>query len=87
VKDGEISITEAERVYSVPFDTIGRRANGSVDMDSKRPGPKPALGVELEKELYEAVIEVQKIGHGIRRKEILRLAGDIDSKSKTSYQT
>jgi hypothetical protein len=83
VKDGGISIREAERVYSVPFDTIRRRVNGSVDMDCRRLGPKPELGVELEKELYEAVIELQKIGHGIRRKEILRPAGDIGSKSKT----
>jgi hypothetical protein len=82
VKDGGISIREAENAYSVPFDTIRRRANGSVDMVCQRPGLKPALGVELEEELYESVIELQKIGHGIRSKEILRLAGDIDSKSK-----
>jgi hypothetical protein len=50
--------------------------------DCQRPGPKPTLGAELEKELYEAVTELQKIGHGISRKEILRLAGDIDSKNK-----
>jgi hypothetical protein len=54
-----------------------------VEIDCQRPGPKPALGVELEDELYEAVTELQKIGHGIRRKEILRLAGDIDCKNKT----
>jgi transposase len=68
VKDGGISIREAERVYSVLFDTIRRRVNGYVDMVCQRPGSKPSLGVELEKELFEAVIELQKIGHGISRK-------------------
>jgi hypothetical protein len=58
VKGGGISTREAERVYSVPFDTIGRRANGSVDMDCQRPGPTPALGVESEKELKMAVFWV-----------------------------
>jgi hypothetical protein len=82
-KDGGISIREAERMYSVPFDTIRRRANGSVDMDCRRPGPKPALGVELEDEQYEAVIELQKTEREISRRESLRLAGDIDSKNKT----
>jgi hypothetical protein len=37
--------------------------------------------VELE-ELYEAVVELQEIGRETSRKEILRLAGDIDSKKK-----
>jgi hypothetical protein len=52
-------------------------------MDCQRPGLKLALGVESEKELYEAAIELQKIGHGVSRKEVLRLAGDIDPKNKT----
>jgi hypothetical protein len=52
-------------------------------MDCRRPGPKPALGVESQKELYDAIVELQKIGHGIGRKEILRLGGEIGSKNKT----
>lgn len=80
VREGGLSIREAERTYSVPFNTIRRRVNGSVDMHCKRPGPQPFLGTECEKEIYEAVVQLQKIGHGLSRKEILKLAGEIDAK-------
>lgn len=50
---------------------------------NERPGTTPVLAVELEEELQEAVTELQKIKHGIRRKEMLRHAGDIDFKNKT----
>jgi len=54
--------------------------NDHVDKDCKRPGPKPFLGTECEKEIYEPVSELQKVGHGLSRKEKLQLAGEIDSK-------
>ena len=39
---------------------------------------KTFLGTECEKEIYKAVRELQKVGHGLSRKEILQLAGEID---------
>lgn len=83
VKDGGISIREAEKAYGVPFNTIRRRVNGEVDMDCERPGPKPMLGVNCEKEIYDAVVELQQMGHGLSRKEIIQLAGDVDAKNET----
>lgn len=49
----------------------------SVDVSCERPGPQSALGVESDE-----VVELQKIGHGMRRKEIIRLPGEIGSKNK-----
>jgi hypothetical protein len=50
-------------------------------MGCQRSGPKPASGVEPD-----AVVELQKIGHGISRKEILRFAGELYSKKKMKVQ-
>ena len=52
-------------------------------IDCKRSGPKPFLGTECEKEIDEPVSEVHKVGHGLSRKKILQLAGEIDSKRVT----
>jgi hypothetical protein len=41
------------------------------------------LGTECEKEIYEPVTELQKVGHGLNHKEILQLAGEINSKRVT----
>lgn len=57
-----------------------KQVNDHVDTDCKRPGPKPFLGTESEKEIYKPVTELQKVGHGFIHKEILQLAGEINSK-------
>jgi hypothetical protein len=57
--------------------------NDHVDTDYKRPGPKRFLGTECEKEIYKRVTELQKVGHGLSHKEILQLAGEINSKRVT----
>ncbi|KAK9688434.1 CENP-B N-terminal DNA-binding domain [Popillia japonica] len=62
VRVGGLSIREAERTYQVPFNTIRRRVNGSVDMNCKRAEPQPLLGTECEKNIYEAVLQLQKNG-------------------------
>jgi hypothetical protein len=41
------------------------------------------LGTECEKEIYEPVTELQKVRHDLSHKEILQLAGQIDSKRVT----
>lgn len=80
VREGGFSIRNAQRTYGVPFNTIRRRVNGSVNMNCQRPGPQPLLGSECEKEIYEAVVQLQKMGHGLSRKEILKLAAEVDAK-------
>jgi hypothetical protein len=47
--------------------------------DCGRPGPKPFLGTECVKEIYEPVTQLQKFGHGLGHKEVQR-AGEVDSK-------
>jgi hypothetical protein len=57
--------------------------NDSVDKDGKTPGRKPLLGSECEKGVYEAVIDLEEMGHGVNRIEILQLAGQINSERET----
>ncbi|KAK9753781.1 CENP-B N-terminal DNA-binding domain [Popillia japonica] len=80
IREGGLSIRKSERTYQIPFNTIRRRVNGSVDMHCKRPRPQSLLGAECEKDIYEAVVQLQKMGHGLTTKEVLKLAGDIDAK-------
>jgi len=80
LQHASILIRKALRTYGVPLNKIWSQVNDHVDKDCKRPGPKPFLGTECEKEIYEPVSELQKVGHGLSRKEKLQLAGEIDSK-------
>jgi hypothetical protein len=57
--------------------------NDHVDEDCKRRGPKPFLGTECYKKIYESVIKLQKVGYGLSHKEILQLAEQTDSKRET----
>jgi len=57
--------------------------NDHVDTDCKRPGPKPCLGTECEKEICNSVTELQKVGHSLSHKEVLQLDGETDSKRVT----
>jgi hypothetical protein len=57
--------------------------NDHVDTDCKKPGPKPFLGTECEKEICDSATELQKVGYGLSHKEVLQLAGETDSKRVT----
>jgi hypothetical protein len=43
------------------------------------------LGTECEKEIYEAVIDLEEMGRGLSRKDILQLRAEIDSKKDTKF--
>jgi len=73
----------SSNLYGGPFNTIRRRLNGSVDKDCRTPGPKPFLGSECEKVVYEAVIDLEEMEHCLNRIEILQLAGQKNSKGET----
>lgn len=59
----------------MPLNKICSQVNDHVDTDCMRPGAKPFLVTEYEKEIYKAVTELQKVGNGLSHKEILQLAG------------
>ena len=50
VKDNDLSLREASRLYNVPFETLRRRVTGAVEPGC-RPGPSTVLTEEEEEEL------------------------------------
>ena len=80
VQHGGTFIRKEQMTYGLPFNKIWSWVNDCVYTDCNRPGPKPFLGTECEKEIYELVTELQRVGHGLSGKKILQLAEDVDSK-------
>ena len=78
-----ILIRKAQKTYGVPLNKDWSQVYDHFVTYCKKPGPKPLLGIEFEKEIYESVTELQKVGHGLSHKEILQLAEEINSERVT----
>ena len=72
VQDGS-SIASAARSHSVPRTTLQDRMLGKV-VHGTKPGAKPYLNKEEEKELSEFIIESASVGYGKTRAQIMSLA-------------
>ena len=72
VEDGS-SIASAARLHKVPRTTLQDRMLGNV-VHGTKPGAKPYLNREEEKELVEFIVESASVGHGKTRAQIMSLA-------------
>ena len=63
---------EAARFYNVPFETLRRRVNGTVECGC-RPGPSTVLKEEEDK-LAIYLIEMADMGFGLSRESVMHLA-------------
>lgn len=79
VNDGGLKILTASKTYGIPFGTLCRRVKGHVDSDRFNRGPRTALSEEVERELKETILEFQKKGFGLTRKEVMELAAKTDA--------
>ena len=71
VEDGS-SIASAARLHKVPRTTLQDRMLGNVH--GTKPGAKPYVNREEEKELAEFIVESASVGHGKTRAQIMSLA-------------
>ena len=84
VKDGGLKILTASKTYGIPFGTLYRRVKGHVDSDRFNRGPRTALSEEVERGLKETILEFQKKGFGLTRKEVMELAAKTNAIQETS---
>ena len=71
VEDGE-SINRAARDYGIPRSTLYDRVSGKV-VHGVKPGPRPYLTSEEEKELGTYLKQCAKVGYGKTRRDVLAL--------------
>ena len=66
VQSGEMGVNKAALEYGVPKTTLKDRIAGRI-VHGKKPGPEPYLTSDEEKELASFLIDVSKMGHGIKQ--------------------
>ena len=80
-----MSLREASRLYNVPFETLRRRANGSVKLGCK-PGLSTVLSEEEEELLANYLIQMSEMGFGLSHDTVMHLAYNIVEKAKRKHQ-
>ena len=73
---GNISINKASELYGVPKTTLKDRLSGRVAHGTK-PGPKPYLHPEEEKELVDHLTKLSDTGLPKTRREVLQIAENV----------
>ena len=76
LEKGEVSIRRAAKIYNIPRSTLHDRVSGRINIDSK-PGKKPYLTIEEEKELVSFFLKFAKIGYSRTPKEALAIVQHI----------
>ena len=80
VKDNDMSLREASRLYNVPFETLRRRVTESVELGC-RPGPATVLSDDEEEQLANYLIKMADMGFGLSPDTVKRLAYKIVERS------
>ncbi|XP_045501117.1 uncharacterized protein LOC123698513 [Colias croceus] len=71
IRDGQISIREAARKYTIPRCTIQDRLSGRRTDEIKKQGPEPVLGKQGEEKVVKWLINIAKCGFPVKKQELL----------------
>ena len=70
VKEDNIPVYRASKIYGVPLTTLRDRVDSRVSVDSVKNGPAPLLSLSEEQLLVEHVKGLARVGYGYTRAEI-----------------
>ena len=76
VKEKNISVSRASRMYQVPAQTLRDRVLGKIHIDTTTTGRAPVLSLEEEAKLVGHLKEVANLGYGYTRQEVVDIASD-----------
>jgi hypothetical protein len=76
VKEDNIPVYRASKIYGVPLTTLRDRVDSRVSVDSVKNGPAPLLSLSEEQLLVEHVKGLARVGYGYTRAEICYKASD-----------
>ena len=83
VKSGHLSIRKAAIEFDVPKTTLHDTLKEKYQ-DAGMPGRKPALPVNIENRIANALKEASRQGMGVSRLQVMRRVGDLTKKMKLS---
>ena len=84
VVNENLTVREASRLYNVPYETLRRRVNGSIEPGS-RPGPATVLTEEEEDQLESYLIKMSDMGFGLSRDTVMHLAYKIVEQTQRKH--
>ena len=84
VHNENMTSREASRLCNVPFETLRRRVNGSVNPGC-RPGPATVLTEAEEKHLASYLIQMADMGFGLSCETVMCLAFKIVDSTQRKY--
>lgn len=76
VKENDMSVYKAAKVYKVPQQTLRDRVIGKVDIDTTSSGRNPVLSLSEEEKLVSHLEVMAKYGYGYIRQEVCDIATD-----------
>ncbi|CAK1578118.1 unnamed protein product [Parnassius mnemosyne] len=89
LRNKEVGLNEASRIYGVPKATLKRRLDGSnqtAKEEKQTPGSAGDLTPELEEKLYQHILEMEACLYGLTPKDVRSLAFKIAEKNNIKHR-
>lgn len=73
VKSRSLSLYRAAKVFKIPKSTLFKRVNGQRGLKSRTMGRPPALPHEIEQNIANSLVTLEKWGFGLSKKEVIEI--------------
>ncbi|KAJ8312994.1 hypothetical protein KUTeg_010367 [Tegillarca granosa] len=77
IKDKNVSVRKAAKLYDVQLTTLRDRVDGRCSVETVKSGPEPLFSQEEEVRLVNFVSYMASLGYGLSRTQVLEVASDL----------